>query len=236
MKLPLINQKKKKLLIFGSAEIAELAAYYFSIDSDFQVVAFVVDDQYVSSSSKNKLPVIAWSQALLRFPPDKYFMHVALSYKGLNKLRESKFIQCQSAGYELVSYISSKATTFPDLVAGRNCFILENQNIQPGVKLGDNVMLWSGNHIGHSSKIGSHAYLSSHIVVSGHVKIGKRCFIGVNASIRDFIEISDDCLIGMASTVTRDLESGSVVLGPRSEIIDGSDDRASKIIHKNFGD
>ncbi len=236
MKLSLGSYKKKKLLIFGSAEIAELAAYYFSLDSKYQVVAFVVDDQFVKANTYKSLPIISWSEALLRYPPNKYYMHVALSYKNLNKLRESKFNQCVVAGYKLVNYVSSRATTFPDLKIGKNCFILENQNIQPRVTLGHNVMLWSGNHIGHGSEIDDHAYLSSHVVISGHVKIGKRCFIGVNATVRDFVQISDDCLVGMSSIVTKNLEAGSVTLPPRSEIIDGSDERAAKIIRKNFGE
>lgn len=236
MKLSLVSHKKKKLLIFGAAEIAELAAYYFGLDSEYHVVAFVVDDAYVKSNSINNLPIISWSEAISNFPPHKFYLHVALSYKNLNKLREEKFNQCEAAGYKLVNYISSKATTFPDLKIGKNCFVLENQNIQPRVILGNNVMLWSGNHIGHGSEIDDHAYLASHVVISGHVKIGKRCFIGVNASVRDFIQISDDCLVGMSSIVTRNLEVGSVVLPPRSELIDGSDERAAKIVKKNFGE
>jgi sugar O-acyltransferase (sialic acid O-acetyltransferase NeuD family) len=236
VKLSLLKFKKKKLLIFGAAEIAELAAYYFSLDSEYQVVAFVVDDEFVNANSNKNLPIISWSEALLNFPPNDYFMHIALSYKNLNKLREEKFIQCELAGYELVNYISSKATTFPDLKVGKNCFILENQNIQPRVTIGNNVMLWSGNHIGHGSEINDHTYIASHVVISGHVKIGKRCFVGVNATVRDFIQISDDCLVGMSSIVTKNLAVGTVVLPPRSEIIDGSDERAGKIIQKNFGE
>jgi len=236
VKLSLGGNKKNKLLIFGAAELAELAAFYFGLDSKYQVVAFVVDDEFLGASTHKNLPIISWSEARSNYPPNRYYMHVAVSYKNLNKLREAKFNQCLEAGYTLVNYISTRATTFPDLKVGKNCFILENQNLQPRVTLGNNVMLWSGNHIGHGTEIADHAYLASHVVISGHVKIGKRCFIGVNASVRDFIQISDDCLVGMSSIVTKNLEAGSVVLPPRSEVIDGSDERAVKIIQKNFGE
>lgn len=36
----------KKLVIFGLGEIAELACYYFTEDSDYQVVGFTVDEDY----------------------------------------------------------------------------------------------------------------------------------------------------------------------------------------------
>jgi len=229
-------KKSRKLLIFGSAEIAELARFYFDLDSPYQVVAFVVDDEFFSDTTFQGLDVVPWSDALKKYPPSDYSMHVALSYRGLNSLRESKFKQCQNAGYELVSYVSSKATIFPDLKLGSNCFILENQNIQPRVTLEDNVMLWSGNHIGHGSTIKEHAYLASHVVISGHVEIGRRCFIGVNATIRDFLLIGDDTFIGMGAIVTRNLAEGSVVLPSKSEVIEGSDPVARRIISKTFGD
>jgi len=228
--------KGKKVLIFGTAEIAELAYFYFDLDSPYQVVAFVVDDEFYKEASFQGLQVIPWSEAVKKYSPSDYSMHVSLSYKGLNSLRENKYNQCKNAGYELVSYISSKATVFPDLQVGSNCFILENQNIQPRVKLEDNVMLWSGNHIGHGSIIKEHAYLSSHVVVSGHVEIGRRCFIGVNATLRDFIKIGDDTFIGMGAIVTRNLTQGSVVLPSKSEVIDGSDPMARRLINKTFGE
>ena len=40
------NRKKNEIIIFGSAETAELAKYYFDNDSIYSVVAFTVDDSY----------------------------------------------------------------------------------------------------------------------------------------------------------------------------------------------
>ena len=103
------------------------------------------------------------------------------------------------------------------------------------MRIEDNVMLWSGNHIGHGSTIKEHAYLASHVVISGHAEIGKRCFIGVNATVRDFVKVGNDSFIGMGALVTRDLLEGSVVLPPRSEIIEPSDPKARSFIDKTFG-
>ena len=36
----------KDLIIFGTAELAELAYYYFTHDSDYEVVAFTVDEEF----------------------------------------------------------------------------------------------------------------------------------------------------------------------------------------------
>lgn len=71
---------------------------------------------------------------------------------------------------------------------GDNCFVFENQTIQPFVKIGNDVIIWSGNHIGHHSMIGDHCFISSHVVISGNVKIEPYCFLGVNSSIRDVLQ------------------------------------------------
>lgn len=223
----------KPLIIFGSAEIASLAKFYFTHDSDYDVAAFTVDDDYVTADTFEGLPVIPFSEVCDKYAPDQYGMHVALSYMKLNQLREAKYNQAKDAGYELVNYVSSKATVWPDLVIGDNCFILEDQTIQPTVTIGNNVVLWSGNHIGHGSQIADHTYLASHVVVSGHCKIGQRCFFGVNATLKDFLVIGDDVFIGMDASVTKDVKDGAVVLGSASTILE-KDDRKARALKKSY--
>lgn len=225
---------KVPLVLFGTGEIATLARYYFDHDSSFEPVAFTCDDEFVDREQLDGLPVIPFSIVKDSFPPGDFFMHVALSYSKLNKTRETKYHQAKQAGYRLASYVCSKSTHWTDLQIGDNCFILENQTLQPTIKLGNNVMLWSGNHIGHGTTIGDHTYLASHVVVSGHCQIGQRCFFGVNATIRDFTVIGDDCFIGMDASVTTDLDSNSVVLGAKSTIFPGDDRRAIAVLRSFF--
>lgn len=93
---------------------------------------------------------------------------------------------------------------------GENTFILENNVIQPFVKIGNNCILWSGNHVGHHSVIGDHCFISSHVVISGSTSIGSNSFLGVNSTIGDNVMIGEKSLIGAGSVVTSDTEPGSV--------------------------
>lgn len=224
---------KKPLVIFGTAEIAALAKYYFDNDSVYKPVAFTVDDDYVEADSYEGLPVVAFSEVQKDFPADQYDMHVGLSYMKLNQTRQAKYQQAKAAGYTLASYICSKSVTWPDLTVGDNCFILENQTIQPTVTIGNNVMIWSGNHLGHGTQIADHGYIASHVVISGHCKIGERCFIGVNATIKDFTTIGDDCFVAMDASVTKNLPSGSVTLGTPAETFT-ADDRRARALKKSY--
>lgn len=226
---------RKPLVIFGSAEIGRLARFYFDNDSEYRVVAFTVDDSYVDRPKIDGLPLIAFSEIGSKFPAGEAAMHVALSYRRLNKLRQEKFEQAKAAGYELASYVCSKSVVWPDVPIGENCFILENQTIQPTVAIGNNVMIWSGNHLGHGSTIGDHAYVASHVVISGHCKIGQRCFLGVNSTLRDFVNVGDDVFVGMQAAVVQDVASGSVVIGQSGEVLPPDDRRAKFLKQKYFG-
>lgn len=227
--------KKKGLIIFGTGEIGELAKYYFENDSDYQVVAFTADDEFVKQNEFCERPLLPQSEIKEHFPPSECDVHVALSYKMLNRIRESKYILMKEKGYKLASYVCSKSVYWGDLAIGDNCFILENQTIQPTVTIGNNVMIWSGNHIGHGAIIGDHVYISSHVVISGHTTIGERSFFGVNSATRDFISIGSDVFVGMGVSVTKNLASGSVVLPPKSTTLLDGDETGNKIKKKYFG-
>ena len=227
-------ETNQPLIIFGSAEVAQLARYYFDHDSGYRVIAYTVDDVYVDSETVDGLPLVPFSRIVDFYPPERYEMHVGLSYQKMNRQREEKYTQAKAAGYTLASYVCTHSVFWPDLKIGDNCFILENQTIQPTVKIGSNVVLWSGNHIGHGTYIDDHTYIASHVVISGHCRIGKRCFFGVNATVRDFCNIGDDCFVTMDASVVRDIESESVVLGAKTEILKPGDPKGQGIRKKYF--
>jgi hypothetical protein len=81
---------------------------------------------------------------------------VALSYSKLNAVRKDKYLAVKALGYALASFISSRATVLNEGRIGENCFLFEDNTIQPFVTIGKNVTLWSGNHIGHHSVIDDH--------------------------------------------------------------------------------
>jgi len=208
---------KKPLIIFGSGDLAQLAHYYFSTDSDFEVVAFTLDAEYIETPDCCGLPVVAFEQVADDYPPDEHTMFVALCYSRLNQVRKEKYLAAKSLGYPVTSYLSSRASLLNEGRIGENCFILEDNTIQPFVTIGNNVTLWSGNHIGHHSTINDHSFIASHVVISGGVDIGEQCFIGVNATLRDHIKVGDQCVIGAGVLLLKDAEPNGVYMGKATE-------------------
>jgi sugar O-acyltransferase (sialic acid O-acetyltransferase NeuD family) len=208
---------KKPLIIFGAGDIAELAHRYFATDSEYEVRAFSVDREFLTTPTFCELPVVAFDELPTRFPPGECSAFVALSYAKLNRVRREKYLALKALDYPMASYVSSRASILNDGAIGDNCFILEDNTVQPFVRIGNNVTLWSGNHIGHHSTIGDHTFMASHIVVSGGVTIGQSCFIGVNATLRDHISIGDECVIGAGALLLEDAAPNGVYLGPATE-------------------
>jgi sugar O-acyltransferase (sialic acid O-acetyltransferase NeuD family) len=209
----------EKVVIFGVGQIADVAHFYLAHDSPHQVAAFTVDPEFVTAGSHRGLPVAPFDELPARYPPDEFLLLVPVSYRNVNRVREAKYRQAKQAGYRFISYVSSRAVTWPGLCIGENCFILEQNVIQPFAQIGNNVILWSGNHIGHHSTIGDHCFLASHVVVSGNVTIGQRCFVGVNATIRNGIRIADDCVIGAGSLILRDTAERAVYNGAPARLL-----------------
>lgn len=206
-----------KLIIFGSGQISEIANFYFSHDSDLEVAAFTVDPAYVKESTFCERPLVPFDEVSGRFPPDQYKAFVAVSYSKLNTVREAKCNLLRHAGYELVSYVSSRATVWSDLKIGENCFILEDNTVQPFVRIGRNVTLWSGNHIGHHSVIEDNVFISSHVVISGNVVVGASSFLGVNSTIHDGVKVGARNVIGAGSLIDAHTEDESVFRSSATE-------------------
>lgn len=208
---------KQRLVIFGAGDMAELAHHYFRTDTDCEVVAFTVDAAYVEAPAFCGLPVVPFETLAQQYPPASHALFIALGYSRVNAVRKEKYVAAKALGYRMPSYVSPRATVLNEGRIGDNCFILEDNTIQPFATIGDNVVLWSGNHIGHHSRIGDHCFVTSHVVVSGRVEVGEQCFLGVNAALRDHIKVGERCVLGAGTLLLADAAPDGVYIGEASE-------------------
>lgn len=208
---------KQQIVIFGTGDVAELADFYFTHDSEFDVAGFTVDEAYLKQTEFHGRPVVSFDRVTEAFSPARFGFFVAVSYAKLNAVRSEKVAAARAKGYRLVSYLSSRATVFPGFELKENCFILEDNTIQPFARVGINVTLWSGNHIGHHSIIEDDVFIASHVVVSGGVRIGQGSFVGVNVTLRDHVTIGQKCVLGAGALVLEDQPDFSVVAPRETE-------------------
>lgn len=212
-----------KVVIFGLQDFAELAHYYLEHDTLFEVVAFTVNKQYIPVDSIFRgLPVVPFEELTEFYPPSEFDLFAPMSPKQMNRIRERVYLEGKSKGYTFISYVSSKASLFHTKI-GENCFVLEDNTIQPFTSIGNNVVLWSGNHIGHHSQIKDHVTFTSQVVLSGHCTVESYSFFGVNATIRDGITIAEGTLVGMGATITKDTKPWSVYVGASATLLEGKE-------------
>jgi sugar O-acyltransferase (sialic acid O-acetyltransferase NeuD family) len=204
---------KKKLIIIGDGETAEMAFEYFTYDSPYDVVAFGVEAQYAKKAQLAGLPVVHFEEIDRQYPPETHEAFVAISYTQLNRVRARLYQATKAKGYFVASYVSSKAFVWRNVEIGENCFIFENNVVQYAVRIGNNVVFWSGNHIGHQTVIKDNVFISSHVVVSGYCEVGENCFLGVNSCIANNIQIARDCVIGMGAVIHKNTEPRKVYVG-----------------------
>ena len=96
---------KRPLVVFGDGDIAQLAHFYFSTESEYEIVAFTVDSAYLTGTTFCGLPVIAFEEISKRYDQDQYELFIALSYSKLNAARKEKYLppmqpigQCKEFG------------------------------------------------------------------------------------------------------------------------------------------
>lgn len=211
-------EKTKDLVIIGAGETALLAYEYFTYDSTYKVVAFAVEQAYIEQESLNGLSVISLESLHDKFPAESFELFVAISSGKLNRNRTAMYLKLKELGYQFSSYVSSKAFVWRNVEIGENCFILEDNTLQPFVKVGNNVTLWSGNHIGHRTVIDDHCFISSHCVISGFCKIGKSSFLGVNCTLEDHVKIAEDNFIGAGALIQKESEPKSFYQEKQTEL------------------
>jgi len=218
-------EKTRSLVIVGNTTNARLAKWFFEKDSNYQVVAFSVNREYIEEDTWLGLPVVPFEDLEQYYPPADCDAFVAIGYTKMNQIREKMYHETKEKGYTLPNYISSKCSFLTEEPIGDNNLILEDNTIQPFVKIGSNNVFWSGNHIGHDTVIHDHITITSHVVVSGYCQIHNNCFLGVNATLHNEITLHKATLVAAAAIIAKSTkEEKGIYLPARSTLLDKKSD------------
>ncbi|MEW5850550.1 MAG: acetyltransferase [Myxococcota bacterium] len=218
-----------KVVVFGVGDFAQVAHFYLKHDSPHEVVAHTVNREFIKEPTCMGVPVVPFEEITITYPPDTHQLFIAVAYSRVNKNRQELFEKAKALGYTMLTYVCSKAVTWPGLEVGEGSFIFENNVVQPFVRIGVNTVLWSGNHIGHHSTIGNHVFIASHVVISGNCHVGDNSFIGVNATLRDGITLGRECVVGAGTLLLKNAPDRAVFKGHASEPASLTSDQLPRI-------
>lgn len=206
-------EKTRSVVLFGNGDFAAATAAFLDHDSEFEVVAFTVDRDFITEPTLLGRPVVPFEEIEALFPPDTHGMLITLGYRRVNRLRAERCAQAKAKGYPLINYVDSNASLGYGLQIGENCRITGNAVIEPFVRIGNNVHIGDGCHIGHHTVIDDHCFLAAHVAVSGCVTIGPYSFLGTNATVRNGITIARESVIGAGAVVLADTKEKGIYMG-----------------------
>ena len=208
----------QKVIIFGIGKVSDVISYFLENFSDYKIIAYTVDEEYIFQNKFREKPVIPFKNLENLYIPSEYDVFVALGYQELNRLREKKCLEVKEKGYKLFSYIGNSSGISKDLIYKENCFVMDGALIHPKVEIGKNVFIWSGSMIGHHSYISDNCWLTSSSNISGGVNVGKNCFFAVNSTVANSLKIGKNCFFGANSLITKSVDDESVFIENSSNI------------------
>ena len=74
-----------KLIIFGILDLAELAHYYISKDTEYEIIGFTVNKDFITNNfftpkgSTKKYPVYPFEDLELSFPPSEHLLFAPMT-------------------------------------------------------------------------------------------------------------------------------------------------------------
>jgi sugar O-acyltransferase (sialic acid O-acetyltransferase NeuD family) len=230
-----MTTRSKKVVLYGNAQMATFAQAVLTHDSPYEVVAFTVDEALIKETTILGLPVVPFETVERTYPTEDFAAHIAVGFRRVNGVRAEKYYQAKEKGYELLTYVSSQAFKWPDLVIGDNCWILEHTILHPFVTIGNNVYLGSACHIGHNSTIGDHTFMAGLAGLAGGVNVGTHCFFGIHSTVRNGLSIADRCVIGAGATVLRSTRERGVYVAHQATMLPTPSDGLAEDFREGAG-
>lgn len=201
---------QQDIVLFGTGDMAQVAAVYIRAHSDLNIVGYTLDHAYRKGDTFDGVPLVSWETLETDFPPDEVSLFGPLTYQRMNTIRRDRYLEGKARGYSFVSFIHPNCDIYADKI-GENCLILEQNVIQPFSSIGNNVIIWSGSHIAHHAQVGDHVFISSHVTIGGSAVIGNECHLGGQAGVAHGLTVGPRCAILNGAKIRRSLPEGSVI-------------------------
>lgn len=109
--------------------------------------------------------------------------------------------------------ISPRAHLGINVEIGNGSIIRQFSSLDPKSVIGNHVTIGPGVIIGHHTRVGDLCHVANGANISGGCNIEREVYVGSGAIVRDGVSVGQGSIIGMGAVVTRDVPSGSMVMG-----------------------
>ena len=92
----------KKVIVFGTNQLAQLADYYITNDSEDEVVCFTVNREFLEKETFCDKPVVVFEELVNNYSPDDYQLFAPMTGAENNKIRERIYNEGKRLGYSFI--------------------------------------------------------------------------------------------------------------------------------------
>jgi sugar O-acyltransferase (sialic acid O-acetyltransferase NeuD family) len=197
--------KNKIILIGGFCETIELCEA-----CGFDIVGVVDFTDYVSR--QYHLTYLGNDEAFLSLADDYKDCSIVVT-PDLPIVRQKVVSRYKSYGFSFANLISPRAEVSRTAILGEGIYVQSGALISAQSVIGDFVRINNGGQVFHESKIGAYTTLAPRATVLGRVSVAESCYLGAGSIILPNRSLAHGVTVGAGAVVTKDVLSGTTVVG-----------------------
>lgn len=212
----------KPLLVFGTADFADIVTNLIENSLKSEIAAYVLDDNYIEEYplKYNNKPIVRTSDVYRLYPPNEYDITIGFIGTKMFKVRAEKLQLFKNLGYDLPNLIH-QTSVISTYQMGYGNIILENCVISYGTNFGNGNIMWPNSSINHHNIVGNYNNISPSVSTSGGVIIGNNCFLGNNSTYKNKVIVADYSFIGAGSYISKNTDKFGVYVPQRTVKLEG---------------
>lgn len=196
------------LVIFGAGGFGR-EVFAYAQDAGMNVAGFVDDNRHALDGLDLGTAILG-SLSSIADGATRYDWAIAV---GDTAVRERVHRELRARGARIVTVVHPTAYVASSATVGQGCVVAPFALIAAHASVGANVALNTYASVGHDATVGDHCVFSPYSAVNGDVTLGAGVFLGSGAIVTPGRRVGRWSKISVGSTVTRDMEPGSMIVG-----------------------
>ncbi len=136
--------------------------------------------------------------------------HIAI---GDNTIRERRTAHLIDGGVKLTSVIHPDSKVSATAAVGLGSFCASGSILGPEVHVSAGVIVNHAAVVDHQCRVEAFAHIAPGAVLGGGCAVGRGALVGSNSTLLPGVRVGAGATVGAGAVVTRDVESGVVVVG-----------------------
>lgn len=178
-------------------------------------IGFVVDEEFVSASSVQGLPIVGSLKWLAQNPE----VEVVIGIGAPAPRRRIARLIAQAAGNRFATLVHPRAWLGQSVQVGEGSVICAGALVTTDISIASHVHVNIGATIGHDAVLGDFVTLNPSVNVSGNVHLSEGVEVGTGSVLLPKVSVGEWAIIGAGAVVTKDVAADATVVGAPAKAI-----------------